>query len=71
MRARNDSLEREWERREERERERSSERNKVREQEGDRFVCVHVCVYGGGETNLREEMGALRVLSTPFSSTHS
>lgn len=54
-----------------REGERSSERNKVREREGDRFVCVHVCVYGGGGTNLREEMGALRVLSTPFSSTHS
>lgn len=31
-----------------REGERSSERNKVREREGDRFVCVHVCVYGGG-----------------------
>lgn len=35
-------------------------------------VCeyVWICVYMGG-TNLREEMGALRVLSTPFSSSHS
>lgn len=35
--------------------------------ETDLYVCV--CVWGG--TNLREEMGALRVLSTPFSSSHS
>lgn len=33
-------------------------------------VCVCVYIYMGG-TNLREEKGALRVLSTPFSSSHS
>lgn len=38
--------------------------------ETDLCVCMCVCT-GGGGTNLREEMGALRVLSTPFSSTHS
>lgn len=36
-----------------REGERSSERNKVREQEGDRFVCVHVCVCTGGDKSKR------------------
>lgn len=77
LRGRKESLERGWERREERgkederERERSSEENKVREHEGDRFVCVCVCVCVWGGTNLRKEMGALRVLSTPFSSSHS
>lgn len=68
LRARNESLEGGRERREERGKEDERE-NKVREREGDRFVCVCVCVWGG--TNLREEMGALRVLSTPFSSSHS
>lgn len=38
---------REGRRMRQRERERSSEENKVREHEGDRFVCVCVCVYGG------------------------
>lgn len=50
----------------------SSERNRVKEREGIRFVsaCVCVSVRGGG-SNLRGGMGALRVLSIPFSSSRS
>lgn len=46
---------------------------KWRERKGNRFVraCVCVCVMDMGGTNLREEMGALRVLSRPLSSSHS
>jgi len=46
----NESPERRWERREEREKQDEREM-KWREQsgrvQGDRFVCVHVCVYRG------------------------
>lgn len=51
----------------------SSERNRVKEREGIRFVsvCVFVCLYEGGGSNLRGGMGALRVLSTPFNSSRS
>lgn len=50
----------------EREREREIKWREQRDRGGDRFVCV--CVWG---RNLREEMGALRVLFIPFSSSHS
>lgn len=57
---------------------REKERDQVKKtkwksaRETNLWVCeyVWICVYMGG-TNLREEMGALRVLSTPFSSSHS
>lgn len=60
-----------------RERERKIKWGEQSERARGRQICVSVCVsvnamcvYMGG-TNLREEMGALRVLSTPFSSSHS